>query len=258
MFIYKITILPINKVYIGLDTKPEYKKNRWKEHCRESIKNPRGKLHENMNLYGIDNCQYEVIQNGFNSLGELALAEINFIKQFNSFADGLNSSLGGDGLGKHAFIDMSDEEISAIRDRLGQHFALYNTNRWVGKSQEERKEMLKHCFTPEVIAKRIITQKEYYNSVPGSKEKHSKGWKKWREDNPDKMRENCKKNGLLGAETVSKKVIIEKEDGSIVEFISISEFQRITGQWMCTIKQKSLKGLFHNGYKLKELNGKLI
>ena len=253
MFIYKITVLPINKVYIGLDTKPEYKKNRWRVHCRESKKNPKGKLHESMQFYGIENCLYEVIQRGFDTIGELAIAEINFIKHFNSFEDGLNSSTGGDGLGRHSLINATEAEIASIRNSLGQCFSAYNANKWFGKTREERKEMLNHCYTPDVIEKRIATQKEYYNTVPGAKEHHSKGWKIWREANPEKMQENCKKNGAIGAAAVSKKVTVEKEDGTILEFCSISDFQRTTGEWMCTIRQKSEKGLFHNGYRLKEL-----
>ena len=62
MFIYKIIIKPTQQVYIGLDTKPVYKKSRWKYHCNKSKMNPLTKLHKAMNYYGIDNCEYEVIE----------------------------------------------------------------------------------------------------------------------------------------------------------------------------------------------------
>ena len=82
MFIYKITVVPIGKVYIGLDTKPEYKKSRWKTHCKESITDPKGKLHKAIHQYGPDNCVYEVIDTEFHSISQLALAEIKYIRQY--------------------------------------------------------------------------------------------------------------------------------------------------------------------------------
>ena len=43
MFIYKITVVPLNQVYIGLDTKPSYKLSRWKTHQEIANKNPKTK-----------------------------------------------------------------------------------------------------------------------------------------------------------------------------------------------------------------------
>ena len=37
MYIYKITVVPLNQCYIGFDTKPSYKLNRWKTHCQNSM-----------------------------------------------------------------------------------------------------------------------------------------------------------------------------------------------------------------------------
>jgi hypothetical protein len=252
MFIYKITVIPINKIYIGLDTKPEYKMNRWKSHCRLSEKNAKGKLHSAMHEFGIDNCSYEVIERGFKTMAELALAEISLIQAHNSYVAGLNSSLGGDGLGKHDLIRFTEDELSKIRHALGEHYRVINQVRWEGTTAAERTKMMQHCYTPEVIEKRIITQKAYYDNVPGAREKHSNGFKQWRRENPELSKKIRTANGAIGAAKVSKAITLERDDGTEETFASISACQRATGQWLSTLKQKSLTGTFHNGYRIKK------
>ena len=65
MFIYKITVLPLNQCYIGFDTKEVYKQSRWKTHLKESKVNTKGKLHKAINLYGKEHCLYEVLEKDF-------------------------------------------------------------------------------------------------------------------------------------------------------------------------------------------------
>jgi len=250
MYIYKITVIPLNQVYIGMDTKPEYKKARWKIHCKESSINPRGKLHRAIHQYGPKNCLYEVIDRGFESVAQLALAEINHIKNYDSYKNGLNSTLGGDGLNTD-LTNFSDEEIAIIREALGEKWRTFNNKKWEGTTVEQRKYMIRNCHTDEANSSRAETLKNYYNSVPGAKEKHSTGLKQWQKDNPELAKKFRIQNGLKGAEKTSKKVTVMRENGSVEVYNSISDFQRHTGQWMVTIKQKSSKNEFHNGYKLK-------
>lgn len=251
MFIYKVTIIPLNQVYIGLDTKPEYKKARWKTHIKESITNPKGKFHIAINQYGVENCIYEVIENGFNSISHLALAEIKYIKQLDSYKNGLNSTPGGDGLNNDLTL-FNDDEVALIRDALGEKWREFNKKKWSNTTEEERKEMIKHCHTEEANFNRAETLRNYYDNVPGSKEKHSAGIKEWQKENPDLAKKYRIQNGLKGAEKTSKKVTLMRDTGEVEVYNSISEFQRQTGQWMCTIREKSKNGEFYNGYKLKE------
>jgi hypothetical protein len=255
MFIYKVTIIPLNQVYIGLDTKPEYKMSRWKTHLKNSITNPKGKFHQAIHKYGSKNCVYEVIDSGFTSISQLALSEIKYIKHYDSYKNGLNSTPGGDGLNNDLTM-FNDDEIEIIREALGEQWRVFNQKRWSNTTFEQRKEMIKHCHTNEANTNRSETLKRYYEYVPGSKDKHSAGIKKWREENPELVKHYSIQNGLKGAEKNSKKVTVLREDGSIEVYNSVSEFQRKTGQWMCTIREKSAIGLFHNGYFLKEINGK--
>lgn len=245
--------MPINKVYIGLDTKPLYKQSRWKTHCRSAFKEQKNsKLYNAMRQYGIDQCLYEVVADTFTSIGELALAEISLIKKFNSYKNGLNSTPGGDGLGKKNLYCMSDEEIRAIRNTLGESFKEYNRIKWGNTTPEQRKEMVKNAFTPEVISKRRNTLKQYYESTPGAKESKAKVISEWQQNNREEFLKNNRANGIKGAQKVSKKLLVEMPDGSMLNYSSKSEFQRSTNQWAKTVLEKTKQGLSHNGYRAWE------
>ena len=252
MFIYKITVMTTNQCYIGLDTKAEYKESRWKMHCKDMRGTSTRKIHIAMREAGLSNCNYEVLARGFSSLSSLAIAEIEYIKEFDSYRTGLNSSPGGDGIGKHDLAVMTTSEIEAIRAALGEHWTEYNRARWAGTTKEERAEMMAHLYAEDVIERRVETQKAYYDTVEGAREKHSAGLKEWAKHNPEKKRANSIKNALKGAEKASKKVTLEKEDGSIETFASRSEMQRRTKQWFSTLLEKTKKGLYYNGYRIKD------
>lgn len=251
MFIYKITVLPINQCYIGLDTKPEYKKSRWKTHIKESKTDPRGKFHIALHQYGSEKCVYEVLDRDFISVSQLALAEIKYIKHYDSYKNGLNSTPGGDGLNSDLTM-FTDDEVSLIREALGEKWREFNKKKWAGTTESQRKEMTKHCHTLEANSSRAETLKDYYESIPGAKEKHSAGIKQWQKENPELAKKYRIQNGLKGAEKTSKKVTLIRDNGEIEVYNSISEFQRKTGQWMSTVKAKSQIGEFHNGYKIKD------
>lgn len=252
MFIYKITVIPLNQVYIGMDTEPLYKKARWKDHCRESKKITKRKVHLAMQTYGIDQCSYEIVEDGFTSLGELALSEIKYIEQFDSYKNGLNSSRGGDGLGHKAWNTLSEDQILKIKATLGVHFKEYNKKKWANTTPEQRKEMVKNAFTLEVNTRRAESLKEYYKAVPDSAKHKINRIKEWQLNNKDKHKAIARENGRKGAAKVSKRLKVETEDGKVLYFTSKSEFQRQTGQWAKTILEKTVLGIFYNGYKAWE------
>lgn len=253
MFIYKITVVPLNQVYIGMDTELEYKKSRWKDHCRELKKETNRKVHLAMKTHGIENCTYEVIERGFTSLGQLALAEIRQIEEHDSYRNGLNSSRGGDGLGHKGWDKLTEEEILLIKSTLGNHFREYNKIKWANTTPDQRKEMLKPAFTPEVNARRAESLREYYKAVPGAKEYKVNKLLEWQQANKEEHKRVAKANGAKGAAKVSKRLEVETEDGKVLYFASKSEFQRQTGQWANTVLKKSKNGDFYNGYKAKEI-----
>ena len=255
MFIYKITVG--TKVYIGFDSKPEYKEHRWKTHCKIA-KYGKGysktKLHHAMKKHGIENCVYEVVESGFTKMVDLALAEIRYIKEYNSYKKGLNSTPGGDGLGKHTFSKMTEDEISLLRESLGDHWTKRNQKKWGNTTAEERREKTAHLHTPEIYEQRAETLKKFYKANPEVKNIKGKKIKEWQKENKEIVKANNKKNGLLGAAKRSKPVVVEWENGKGEKFISRRDFERKTGLWFSTLVEKSKQGLYYKGYRLKDSN----
>jgi hypothetical protein len=255
MFIYKITVG--TKVYIGFDSKPEYKEHRWKTHCniaRYGKGKCKTKLHIAMKKRGVENCTYEVIESGFTKMVDLALAEIRYIREYNSYRRGLNSTPGGDGLGKRTFAEMTDDEIALLRGALGVHWTKWNQKKWGNTTIEERREKTAHLHTPQIYEQRAETLKKFYKANPEAKTIKGKKIKEWQEQNKDIVKANNKKNGLLGAAKRSKPVAVEWENGKGETFNSRKDFERQTGLWFSTLVEKSKQGVYYKGYKLKDDN----
>jgi hypothetical protein len=245
--------MPLNQIYIGLDTKPSYKLSRWKNHCKEALSKCKTKLHKAIKQYGVENCSIEIVEDNFTSLGKLALAEIEYIKKFNSFKNGLNSTPGGDGLGKHDLYQLTEDEVSKIKLALGDNFREYNKNvKWANTSEEDRKKLTEHLHTEEIYKKKSETLKKFYKANPSVAKDKAIGIKKWQQEHQHEMKEKNKINSLKGAAKVSKRLRVELETGEVLYYASKSEFQRQTGQWAKTVLEKTALGIFHNGYKAKE------
>ena len=126
-FIYKITNNITNKIYIGCTIKDI--KKRFKEHiCRANTNTYKCKLYNSMNKHGIENFKIEQIIEC--SQEEMYYLEIEFIKEFDSYNNGYNATLGGEGcLGyKH-----SEETIIKLKEICKQKTKECRT----GKSYEE-------------------------------------------------------------------------------------------------------------------------
>jgi len=208
-----------------------------------------------MREYGIENCQIEIVEDGFNSLGCLALAEINYIKQFNSFIDGLNSTRGGDGMGRHILHLLSPTDLTALREALGGSLSDYNKNvKWANTTNNERKFLTRHLHTDEVYKKKSETLKKFYKATPDAIDKKREQMRITRNQNKVIRDQQAKEAGLKGALAMSKSILVEFPDGSRVTYISKSEMQRQTNQWAKTLIRKTNKGITHNGYRAWEIN----
>lgn len=93
--IYKITNLINNKIYIGKTTLTI--EQRFKQHCDDSIRSiaENRRLYRAMNKYGKENFFIELIEECDSSID--SEREIYWINKFNSYHDGYNATLGGDG-----------------------------------------------------------------------------------------------------------------------------------------------------------------
>lgn len=94
-YIYKITNDINDKVYIGKTQNTI--EQRWKEHCndRKTRRCEKRPLYNAMNKYGIEHFYIEQIEEC--PIQELSIKEIYWIGYYDSYINGYNATLGGDG-----------------------------------------------------------------------------------------------------------------------------------------------------------------
>jgi group I intron endonuclease len=113
MIIYKITNTITNLSYIGY-TKQNLN-NRWQQHYKRALKESKNrKFYNAIRKYGIDVWKTEVIDVAINA-DEAKNKETLYITKYNSYFDGYNSTLGGDG---NNGIVMSKESNDARSKKL--------------------------------------------------------------------------------------------------------------------------------------------
>lgn len=108
-FIYKITNLIDNKVYIGLTTRTV--EARWKEHCRHGSQ----QIDDAIQMYGIENFQIETLEECDESI--LDDREKYWIDYYDSFKNGYNNTYGGRG-NNFIMTDKSDVVLQLWEDGL--------------------------------------------------------------------------------------------------------------------------------------------
>lgn len=99
-YLYKIENNIDHQVYIG----KTYRKpnERWNEHIRFTNEGKDTKLYNAMRKFGISNFSFDIL--GMFDEVELEYKEIEFIKKYNSFLNGYNDSIGGEGK-RHNRVD---------------------------------------------------------------------------------------------------------------------------------------------------------
>lgn len=95
-YIYKITNILNGKIYIGKTT--DTIENRWKQHKRDAFRerNQNRPLYSAIRKYGIDNFIIEKVEE-VSTEKILNDREIYWIKYYNTYKNGYNATLGGDG-----------------------------------------------------------------------------------------------------------------------------------------------------------------
>lgn len=124
-YIYKITNLLNNKIYVGATTR--YPTERFKEHCRDASRFPDRPLYTAINKYGKENFVVDILEKCEET--ELEVKETYWIEELRSFKYGYNATTGGSGK-PYADYDLI--------------VALWNE----GKSNKEIQELTSYdCFT---------------------------------------------------------------------------------------------------------------
>lgn len=252
MFIYKISVLPLGDkgTYIGFDTKETRLKYRWKQHIKSSMSNPKQVIHKMMNLYGIDNCSYEVIEEGFGSISELALAEIRYIEIHDSYHNGLNSTQGGDGFGRSDLSSMDDVEYERLKEMFKERMITFNETKWSNTSKKDRKKMTSHLHTKDVYEKKSKTLKKYYEDNQDAAIEKYKAIENWRNENPEKLKRICENASAVAAEKNKKRLLTIDPNGVEKIYESKKEFRKHHG-WIHDLAiEKTKQGKDHKGWKI--------
>lgn len=144
--IYKVTNMVNGKVYIG------YTKNirrRKKSHKSNAINNTETKFYNAVRKYGWDNFQWEIIYQSLDSEYTVSVMESHFINEYDSFHNGYNSTLGGDGGRGMMVSEETRKKLSQIhkgRVFSNQHIdnlKISAKNRKVSTFSESHKEKLR-------------------------------------------------------------------------------------------------------------------
>ena len=113
-YIYKITCLVNNKIYIGQTQKTI--QTRFKRHINDALSGRLNtKLANAIRKYGKDNfsiCEIDTAD----TKNELDQKEIKYIKKYNSISNGYNQTIGGDGGNTYQF--KSQEEMNEISSKI--------------------------------------------------------------------------------------------------------------------------------------------
>ncbi len=143
-YIYKITNLVNNKVYIGKTYNP---KKRWKDHIKTSqlSNSPKSSvIHRAMAKYGIDNFSYEVLVE-FDDEAKSFEAEKYYIKLFDSIKFGYNLTEGGEGSsGYVASLETKKKQSEFHSKRVRRK--LTNDEKTIIKEKRKKQKMVRHSL----------------------------------------------------------------------------------------------------------------
>lgn len=103
-YIYLITNTINNKKYVGQTSRSI--QERWKEHCRSAVYHKEKALYRAFLKYGINNFTIQEIENCDNEI--LSTREQYWIKYYDSYNNGYNMTMGGEGT---IYYDFSYQEL---------------------------------------------------------------------------------------------------------------------------------------------------
>lgn len=111
--IYKSTNKINGKTYIGFDSNWPQRKQQHNRYCfNKNSGSYSCFFHNALRKYGIDNFEWEVIYQSKDGQHCLKKMETHFIEQYNTFNDGYNMTLGGEGVLGYKLSEESKNKIS--------------------------------------------------------------------------------------------------------------------------------------------------
>ena len=126
-YIYKIICKPTNKVYIGkTEISVEY---RWNQHLKAAFKENNDEynfpIHRAIRKYGEEAFLIDIIDSTEDS-NLLKEKEKYWINYYNSYYDGYNATLGGDGCCKYNYTDIVNLQNDNSIKETCKHFNIYD------------------------------------------------------------------------------------------------------------------------------------
>ena len=261
MFIYKITNLVNQKIYIGLDTGPESEMRRWKSHRSSYLKyKGKSKLYASMRKYGIENFVCEIIDRA-NTTQELRDKEEFWIANLDTCKNGLNilpSANGG-----WTLDDLSEEGKEIKRNAAKTWAKKVNDRKWKTGSEEEIQKNLLHAsslhtyFGPGEKSKIVkenwdsLSEEERFQKSNGLRE----FWKNLSEEEKSKR---AKTGSLKALETNAKRFFVYDPNGNEYFVIGLGMFckERNLGDKAMYFLKRVAEGYIDNyhGWKCIEVD----
>jgi len=146
--IYKATNTTNGKVYIGFDSNWP---NRKYGHISNSDGNSSTKFHRAIRKYGINNFNWEIVYQSKNGNHCKDVMENYFIQEYDSFKNGYNMTLGGDGTLGHKKTKKSKQKMK---------------NNWKNKNHFFNSQQFKDAVsqsTKKAMARPEVKEKQAYN-----------------------------------------------------------------------------------------------
>ena len=171
--VYKITNIANNKPYIGWTKKPLLV--RWNEHKKSAIKHVGNrKFYNAIKKHGVDVWNIEILEENL-ECNFAKQKEIEYIKFFNSYNTGYNSTLGGDGNNGIVMSEESNKKRSIALTGIPKNYNRFHnkTHTDATKLQISRSHMgMKKPWvkwSKEQIVKRAMTRRalnrEQYDEI---------------------------------------------------------------------------------------------
>jgi len=194
--IYKITNLVNNKIYVGCTKKSL--NERFDEHIsRAKNKKHKSKLYNSIRKYGIENFLMESIESIETDFTNLLKMEIEYIKKYDSFNNGMNSTLGGEGNIGYKHSDATKEKITnqlLEKSKKGIDYKKLYGDRYIEEKQ-----------------KRSNKVKEYWNKLD----------KKERSKRSDQIKKSLRSKSLYSIEIITKIKQLIKEGKKNKEILNL-------------------------------------
>lgn len=111
--IYKHTCKTSGKSYIGLTSASM--ERRWVQHISDAKTGSNLHFHNAIRLYGVKDWSHEILEDGIKTLKEANNRELYYIKLYNTFENGYNLTIGGDGSPRRIWTEENKEAMDSTK-----------------------------------------------------------------------------------------------------------------------------------------------